>query len=133
MYDIKYLMASIEHLNGGLQKVANELRVKRIGAQHQAGSDSLLTGQVFFKMYNEYFKEGLDDVKYNGFICGLGGACSTASSSTSTTTIITTNSITSTPSKSTPSQHHHQYLIEETCYEMEELRVNIAPSPARVH
>jgi len=132
MYDIKYLMASIEHLNGGLQKVANELRVKRIGAQHQAGSDSLLTGQVFFKMYNEYFKEGLDDVKYNGFICGLGSAASTAS--TSTTTIITTNSITSTPSKSTSSYNNHQqYLIEETCYEMEEMRVNIAQSPARVH
>ncbi len=134
MYDIKYLMSSIEHLNGGLQKVANELRVKRIGSQHQAGSDSLLTGQVFFKMYNEYFKEGLDDVKYNGFICGLGGACSVGTSSTSsTTTIITTNSITSTPSKSLGSHHNHQYLIEETCYDMEELRVNLTQSPARVH
>ena len=76
MYDIKYLMASTENLNGGLQKVANELQVKRIGSQHQAGSDSLLTGQVFFKMYKDYFRDGLDDMKYNGFICGLGGASS---------------------------------------------------------
>merc|ERR1711962_51143 len=74
MYDIKYLMASTDNLNGGLQKVANELRVKRIGSQHQAGSDSLLTGQVFFQMYKEYFTDGLDDMRYNGFICGLGGA-----------------------------------------------------------
>lgn len=74
MYDIKYLMASTENLNGGLQKVANELRVKRIGHQHQAGSDSLLTGQVFFKMYEKYFHGGLDDLKYNGHICGLGAS-----------------------------------------------------------
>jgi len=74
MYDIKYMMASTDNLNGGLQKVANELRVKRIGSQHQAGSDSLLTGQVFFQMYKEYFTDGLDDMRYNGFICGLGGA-----------------------------------------------------------
>jgi CCR4-NOT transcription complex subunit 7/8 len=74
MYDIKYLMASTENLNGGLQKVANELRVKRIGHQHQAGSDSLLTGEVFFKMYEKYFHGGLDDMKYNGHICGLGAS-----------------------------------------------------------
>jgi len=83
MYDIKYLMASTDNLNGGLQKVANELRVKRIGSQHQAGSDSLLTGQVFFKMYKEYFREGLDDLKYNGFICGLGGTTSVTTSTPS--------------------------------------------------
>jgi len=144
MYDIKYLMSSIEHLNGGLQKVANELRVERIGRQHQAGSDSLLTGQVFFKMYEEYFKDGLDGVKYNGFICGLGGACIAVSTATSSTTCIT-NSITSTPNKSTSmssttavghhlnNSHHQHYLIEE----MEELRVNnmvqTAAQPAIVH
>ena len=42
------------------------MKVKRIGSQHQAGSDSLLTGQVFFKIYDKYFSEGLDDVKYSG-------------------------------------------------------------------
>merc|ERR1712018_536721 len=68
LYDIKYLMLSTDNLMGGLQSVANILKVKRIGAQHQAGSDSLLTGQVFFKIYEKYFSSGLDDVKYSGQI-----------------------------------------------------------------
>lgn len=35
---------------GGLQEVAEQLDIRRIGPQHQAGSDSLLTGMTFFKM-----------------------------------------------------------------------------------
>lgn len=37
-------------LLGGLQEVAEQLDIRRIGPQHQAGSDSLLTGMAFFKM-----------------------------------------------------------------------------------
>ena len=85
LYDIKYLMLSTDNLMGGLQSVANKLKVKRIGCQHQAGSDSLLTGQVFFKIYDKYFSEtGLDDVKYSGQICGFNScmpAVTTASGS----------------------------------------------------
>jgi len=103
MYDIKYLMTTTDSLNGGLQKVANELRVKRIGSQHQAGSDSLLTGQVFFKMYKEYFRDGLDDLKYNGYICGLGGTSSSGSHSATGGM----SSANSTPSK-LQSHHHHR-------------------------
>ena len=33
--DIKYLMLSTDNLMGGLQKVANKLKVKRIGSQHK--------------------------------------------------------------------------------------------------
>merc|ERR1719225_1304230 len=85
LYDIKYLMLSTDNLMGGLQKVANKLKMRRIGVQHQAGSDSLLTGQVFFKIYDKYFSEtGLDDVKYSGQICGFNScmpAVTTASGS----------------------------------------------------
>ena len=49
-YDIKYLMKSCKSLKGGLQDVADDLKVERIGPQHQAGSDSLLTCITFFKM-----------------------------------------------------------------------------------
>ena len=50
IYDVKYLMKSCKNLKGGLQEVADQLELRRIGPQHQAGSDSLLTGNAFFKM-----------------------------------------------------------------------------------
>jgi len=83
LYDIKYLMLSTDNLMGGLQKVANKLKVKRIGSQHQAGSDSLLTGQVFFKIYEKYFSHGLDDVKYSGQICGFNSSMPASSTAMS--------------------------------------------------
>lgn len=43
-------MKSCKNLKGGLQEVAEQLELERIGPQHQAGSDSLLTGAAFFKM-----------------------------------------------------------------------------------
>lgn len=46
----QYLMKSCKNLKGGLQEVADQLELERIGPQHQAGSDSLLTGMAFFKM-----------------------------------------------------------------------------------
>lgn len=50
-------MKSCKNLKGGLQEVAEQLDLERIGPQHQAGSDSLLTGMAFFKMkeVNLYF------------------------------------------------------------------------------
>lgn len=50
VYDVKFLMKSCKFLKGGLQEVADQLELLRIGPQHQAGSDSLLTGMAFFKM-----------------------------------------------------------------------------------
>merc|ERR1719203_73802 len=71
VYDVKYLMKSCKNLKGGLQEVANELEVLRIGPQHQAGSDSLLTGQTFFKMKEMFFEDDIDDSKYCGHLYGL--------------------------------------------------------------
>lgn len=74
MYDIKYLMKSCKTLKGGLQEVADDLQVKRVGQQHTAGSDSLLTGQAFFRMRSLFFEGIIDKDKYNGMLYGLGTA-----------------------------------------------------------
>ncbi|XP_051823907.1 CCR4-NOT transcription complex subunit 7-like [Antechinus flavipes] len=72
IYDIKYLMKSCKNLRGGLQEVATQLELERIGSQHQAGSDSLLTGMTFFKMREMFFEDHIDDAKYSGYLYGLG-------------------------------------------------------------
>ncbi|XP_052795376.1 CCR4-NOT transcription complex subunit 7-like [Mya arenaria] len=72
IYDVKYLMKSCKNLKGGLQEVAEQLEIERIGPQHQAGSDSLLTGAAFFKMREMFFEDNIDDGKYSGHLYGLG-------------------------------------------------------------
>ena len=72
IYDVKYLMKSCKDLKGGLQEVADQLDLQRIGPQHQAGSDSLLTGAAFFKMREVFFEDTIDDNKYCGHLYGLG-------------------------------------------------------------
>ncbi|CAO3631268.1 unnamed protein product [Cunninghamella echinulata] len=71
VYDIKYLMKSCKNLKGGLQDIADDLQVARIGPQHQAGSDSLLTCTTFFKMRQVFFEDKIDDQKYLGYLYGL--------------------------------------------------------------
>ncbi|XP_025088355.1 CCR4-NOT transcription complex subunit 7-like [Pomacea canaliculata] len=72
IYDVKYLMKSCKNLKGGLQEVADQLEITRVGPQHQAGSDSLLTGNAFFKMREMFFEDNIDDAKYCGHLYGLG-------------------------------------------------------------
>lgn len=103
IYDVKYLMKSCKNLKGGLQEVADQLELERVGPQHQAGSDSLLTGMAFFKMrevtyifYKSFirfsrstccvtnhmmflllqlfFEDNIDDAKYCGHLYGLGNS-----------------------------------------------------------
>jgi CCR4-NOT transcription complex subunit 7/8 len=86
IYDIKYLMKGCRTLKGGLQEVADDLKVgsfgmtnsskvKRVGPQHQAGSDALLTSKTFFKMRNVFFEDKIED-KFLGHLFGLGVASS---------------------------------------------------------
>lgn len=70
-YDIKYLMLFTKALKGGLQDVADELEVPRKGVQHQAGSDSLLTLNVFFRIKQMVFQDILEDSKYRCKLFGL--------------------------------------------------------------
>jgi len=72
VYDIKYLMRSCSDLKGGLQKIAEDMQIDRIGPQHQAGSDSLLTAASFFKMRALFFENAIDDDKFMGVLFGLG-------------------------------------------------------------
>lgn len=74
IYDIKYLMKSCKNLKGGLQEVADQLELRRVGPQHQAGSDSLLTGMAFFKMRELFFEDNIDKNKYCGHLYGLGSS-----------------------------------------------------------
>ena len=71
IYDVKYLMKSCKNLKGGLQEVADQLELRRVGPQHQAGSDSHLTGMAFFKMREvcdkHEFKIALEKTEKNLF------------------------------------------------------------------
>jgi len=51
-YDIRILVKNKEFLKGSLNKLANYLDVEREGKIHQAGSDSLVTIKVFWKLIN---------------------------------------------------------------------------------
>jgi len=72
IYDIKYLMKSCKNLKGGLNDLADDLKIERIGPKHQAGSDSLLTSATFFKMRSMFFENSIDDAKFLGVLYGLG-------------------------------------------------------------
>ncbi|GAX75738.1 hypothetical protein CEUSTIGMA_g3181.t1 [Chlamydomonas eustigma] len=72
VFDIKYMMKFCDSLHGGLNKLAELLDVQRIGPQHQAGSDSLLTSFTFMKLASTYF-HGIDGAcKHLGVLYGLG-------------------------------------------------------------
>ena len=49
-YDIKYLIKENDLYKGWLVKISKELNIERKGEVHQAGSDSLVTSEVFFKL-----------------------------------------------------------------------------------
>ncbi|XP_072970793.1 probable CCR4-associated factor 1 homolog 11 [Typha angustifolia] len=71
VYDMKHMMRHCDGLYGGLEKMASLLDVRRAaGLSHQAGSDALLTAQVFRKLREMYFADGGVDA-HAGVIFGL--------------------------------------------------------------
>ena len=49
-YDIRMLVKGYQNMQGGLNRLAEQLNVQRLGMMHQAGSDSMITSDVFFKL-----------------------------------------------------------------------------------
>lgn len=64
-YDIRILVKNKNNLKGSLNKLAQNLSVERKGKVHQAGSDSLVTIDVFWKLIHNGFitKEELSQGK----------------------------------------------------------------------
>jgi len=71
-YDVKFVMKYCDALNGGLDKIAEILKIERIGPSHTAGSDSLLTAAIFYEIRKNYFQDYLDDSQYMNVLYGLG-------------------------------------------------------------
>ena len=71
IYDMKYMMKQKEGYHGGLSKLAEQHDVDRIGPQHQAGSDSLLTACAFFKLARTKFSQ-TELANMCGILYGLG-------------------------------------------------------------
>lgn len=71
LWDIKLLVKSKRMIfKGGLQELADEMQIARIGQQHQAGSDALLSALVFIELKQVVFEENLDE-KLRNQIWGL--------------------------------------------------------------
>ena len=56
IYDVKYMTSLLDgHYGGGLSRLADDLQCIRLGVEHQAGSDSLLTMSTFFALIKSKF------------------------------------------------------------------------------
>jgi CCR4-NOT transcription complex subunit 7/8 len=56
-YDIRYLIRHNDEFRGSLSKLGQELNISRVGTTHQAGSDSLITNEIFFKLKKDFLIE----------------------------------------------------------------------------
>lgn len=89
-------MKSCKSLKGGLQDIADDLGVSRVGTQHQAGSDSHLTCLAFFRLRQIHFDGNVDEDKYLNNLYGIGsGNILFASTSTSNPLQISSESVSS--------------------------------------
>lgn len=70
-YDIKLIASKLDIMGGGLQALANELGVSRIGQAHQAGSDALITLDTFTALMNRYFGGNLEKKEYKNLIFSI--------------------------------------------------------------
>lgn len=76
IFDIKYMTSILDgHFLGGLQRLADDLKCQRLGTEHQAGSDSLLTMSTYFALVKAKFTASsgkVDTAKYANELFGYG-------------------------------------------------------------
>lgn len=86
IYDIKFMTSLLDghQFMGGLQRLADDLQCQRLGSEHQAGSDSLLTMATYFALTKAKFtttistsedgktKSYVDDTKFANELFGYG-------------------------------------------------------------
>eukprot|EP00529_Nitzschia_sp_RCC80_P001228 CAMPEP_0113522852 /NCGR_PEP_ID=MMETSP0014_2-20120614/45406_1 /TAXON_ID=2857 /ORGANISM="Nitzschia sp." /LENGTH=378 /DNA_ID=CAMNT_0000420929 /DNA_START=188 /DNA_END=1324 /DNA_ORIENTATION=+ /assembly_acc=CAM_ASM_000159 len=80
IYDIKYITSLCDghQFMGGLQRLADDLGCQRLGAEHQAGSDSLLTMSAYFALIKAKFSTSkrsdgsIDDSRFANELFGYG-------------------------------------------------------------
>lgn len=128
IYDVKYMVNHIRKLRdrgtvtaqqsktlesfgqkGGLQDLANDLGVPRVGMNHNAGSDSWLTGEVFFKLRRLLFDD-IDPQELNGHIWGITGIGPPASAQAQAAALALHQNQTQAAANGLPYQHqgHHR-------------------------
>jgi len=73
-YDIRYLVRFNDEFRGSLSKLGQELNISRIGTTHQAGSDSLITSEIFFRLRKGYLTD--ENVRMDrNILFGIGLGC----------------------------------------------------------
>lgn len=70
VYDVKYIMHMYEERVCGLQDIANDMNVTRVGTQHQAGSDSYVTLLTYYRYMDDqfggnYVQHQFDNILFN--------------------------------------------------------------------
>lgn len=73
-YDIKYMMSLTDQKVCGLQELAKELNVSRMGTQHQAGSDSFVTLLTFYRFMDKHYGGKLTHERFRNRLYGLTGS-----------------------------------------------------------
>ncbi len=53
-YDVRHLIKNATWIKGSLSRIANDFDIRIIGNSHQAGSDSLVTSKVYFKLLHDF-------------------------------------------------------------------------------
>jgi CCR4-NOT transcription complex subunit 7/8 len=69
-YDIRHLIKELNWLRGSLTKLSSYFGIQRVGSAHQAGSDSLVTSKLFFKIVDQ-FSDEIDLIRDKNTVFGI--------------------------------------------------------------